>query len=66
MLGELGIDKDPDCEGHGRGMRCAPKKITRNITSEDQIIIHEDYSPSNYLHIFALNLSSNHVKALKS
>ena len=44
MLGELRIDTDPDCQKKPR--KCAPKKITRYITSDDQIIVHEDYSPS--------------------
>ena len=48
MLGELRIDTDPDCQKDGKGPRkCAPPKITREITSDDQIIVHEDYSPSN-------------------
>ena len=49
MLGELRIDTDPDCTTDKRTKvkKCAPKKITRYITSDDQIIVHEDYSPSN-------------------
>ena len=54
MLGELRIDTDPDCtkpDERTKARKCAPKKITRYITSDDQIIVHEDYSPSNYFQI---------------
>ena len=47
MLGEFRIDTDPDCTGKGENKKCAPPKITRNITSEDQIIVHEDYKPGS-------------------
>ena len=61
MLGELRIDTDPDCQKNGKGQRkCAPPKITREITSDDQIIVHEDYSPSNQIptNLFQIHLTN--------
>ena len=45
MLGELRIDTDPDCTNNGRS--CAPRKITREIKTDDQIIVHENYQPGS-------------------
>ena len=45
MLGELRIDTDPDCTNDGRS--CAPRKITREIKTDDQIIVHENYQPGS-------------------
>ena len=42
VLGELNVKTDPDCKINDR-TKCAPKKITRKITSKDQIILHENY-----------------------
>jgi len=45
VLGELRIDTDPDCTNNGRS--CAPRKITREIKTDDQIIVHENYQPGS-------------------
>ena len=45
VLGELRIDTDPDCTNDGRS--CAPRKITREIKTDDQIIVHENYQPGS-------------------
>ena len=52
VLGDHNINTDPDCNLSGGRKKCdcskhqcAPPKITRNITSKDQIIVHEDYDP---------------------
>ena len=37
------MDTDPDCTRNTK--ICAPPKMVFNITSRDQIIIHEDYDP---------------------
>jgi secreted trypsin-like serine protease len=42
VLGELNVKTDPDCKKNDR-TKCAPRKITRKITSKDQIILHENY-----------------------
>merc|ERR1712008_516923 len=42
VLGELNVKTDPDCRIKDR-TKCAPRKITRKITSKDQIILHENY-----------------------
>ena len=42
VLGELNVKTDPDCKLND-GTKCAPRKITRKITSKDQIILHENY-----------------------
>ena len=42
VLGELNVKTDPDCKKKDR-TKCAPRKITRKITSKDQIILHENY-----------------------
>ena len=50
MLGELRLDTDPDCTSDSRsgaGRSCAPKKITREIKTDDQIIVHENYVPGS-------------------
>ena len=43
VLGELNVKTDPDCPKNDQTANCAPKKITRKITSKDQIIGHENY-----------------------
>ena len=53
MLGENDIFTNPDCPAAKKGNRidrtkCAPPKITRKITSDDQIIVHEEYEPGCY------------------
>lgn len=45
VLGELRIDTDPDCTNDGRS--CAPRKINREIKTDDQIIVHENYQPGS-------------------
>ena len=45
MLGELTVGKDPDC--NKKGTICAPKTTKMNITSRDQIIVHDDFTPLN-------------------
>ena len=40
MLGDHNAITDPDCTSAGI---CGSKKITRQITSRDQIILHEKY-----------------------
>ena len=43
VLGELNVKTDPDCK-KSDPTKCAPRKITRKITtSKDQIILHENY-----------------------
>ena len=42
-MGEYNIRTDPDCNKQGG---CSAPKITRKITSKDQIIVHEDYTAS--------------------
>ena len=52
MLGEHDIFTNPDCPKKKNGRidrtKCAPPKITREITSDDQIIVHEEYEPGCY------------------
>ena len=42
-MGEYNIRTDPDCNKQGG---CSAPKITRKITSKDQIIVHENYTAS--------------------
>jgi hypothetical protein len=44
VLGEYNIRTDPDC--NKKGDKCSLPKITRKITSQDQIIVHEHYVAS--------------------
>ena len=43
VLGELNVKTDPDCKKKDDRTFCAPRKITRKITSKDQILLHENY-----------------------
>ena len=43
-MGELKLGSDPDC--NQMKTNCAPKRITREITSDNQIIVHESYTVS--------------------
>merc|ERR1712241_734231 len=47
VLGELKLGENPDCtKKRGGRQNCAPKRIVRKITSESQIIVHEEYTYS--------------------
>ena len=52
MLGEHTVGKDPDC--NKKGTICAPKTTKMNITSRDQIIIHDDFSSDTGINDIAL------------
>ena len=52
MLGELTVGKDPDC--NHEGTICAPKTTRMNITSRDQIIVHDDFSAKTGINDIAL------------
>ena len=57
VLGELTLKTNPDCKKDDL-TKCAPRKITRKITSKDQIILHE-----NYIH--GIDILKNDIALIK-
>ena len=52
MLGEHTVGENPDC--NKKGTICAPKITRMNITSRDQIIVHDDFSAKTGVNDIAL------------